>query len=180
MAVGSPGRYSRASRRRGLSASQWAMNFWGMEALSAMKRLSGVMGQISGMVALRLCFTAERAMRSRRSGLSSLRSDQRQSSGTRRSNPVSVSFSTSHSMRSRCLVGATATVMGAGQNGGTGVRPTISTRVRLGCASVMRQLRRVPRPSITSMRSPSLWRSTFTQCCDSPSGSTPSASISGA
>lgn len=61
---GSPGRYSRASRRRGLSASQWAMNFWGMEALSAMKRLSGVMGQISGMVALRLCFTAERAMRS--------------------------------------------------------------------------------------------------------------------
>ena len=75
------------------------------------KSRSGMVGSIIGKVALSDCFIAETAIRSSRSGLSSLRSERRHLTGTKRSTPISTSFSTSHSMRSACFVGATATVM---------------------------------------------------------------------
>ena len=72
--------------------------------------LSGVISSMAGSVALSDCFMAETAILRRRSTFTSLRSERAQRTGTKRLMPISVSFSTSHSMRSMFLVGATRTV----------------------------------------------------------------------
>ena len=105
--VSTPARYSFESRRRGCESSQCAMNFCGNRSVASIKRLNGVIGFTTGQVPFRLCFIAETAIFSIRSVLISLRSDHRHRSGVIDVTPVSVSFSVSHSILSRCFVGAT-------------------------------------------------------------------------
>ncbi len=138
------------------------------------------MGEISGHTAFKLCFIAETAIFSSRTVLMSFRSDHRHSSGVIEFTPISVSFSVSHSMRSRCLVGATPMAIRLGQNGGRLSRPTISTRACLEWASSNRHVNRLPFPSTTSIMSPGTFLNTLTQCWESLSGKVNVDSMSGA
>ena len=141
---------------------------------------NGVISQISGQMALWLCFMADTEIFSHRLLLSSLRSELRHRSGVMEFTPISVNFSVSHSMRSRCFVGATPMAILFGQNGGMLIESRISTVARLGCASLRRHVNRRPLPSITSIISPGDFRKTFTQCCESLSGNVWVVAISGA
>ena len=91
---------------------------------------SGVISAMFGMIVLSDCFIAETAILRRRSTLISRRSDRAHSTGTMLSTPISTSFSTSHSVRSICLAGATATVMSAGHTRSMVTASLIATTAR--------------------------------------------------
>ncbi len=99
-----------------------------------------VRGSILGSTALSDCFMAETAIFSTLSTLKSLRSDLLQRTGTKRSIPISTSFSTSHSIRSECFVGATATVIEGFHTLGRSIRSTISTAAAFGWSPTRRHL----------------------------------------
>ena len=102
----SPGR--QACCKSGFSpSSQWAMNL----RPSKGRRTNSVkptMPSSCGRVAFCDCFMALIRIFSKRAGLTSLRSEKRQLRQVMASMPISVAFSTNHSVRSMFLVGAIA------------------------------------------------------------------------
>ena len=117
-----------------------------------------------------LCFMAATITFWKRSTLAARRSEWYDVNSLTLSMPISVAFSRNHSVRSLSLVGAMAI---------SRLKPQWSYPSRLlvkltvalfGSASTNSASKRKPSPLVTQKRSPSVMRSTLTQCFDSSSG----------